>query len=259
MLRPAGQGGSVRRESDVFADDTRYAIPIDEEFSTAVFPSFASPSSEGRKPQVPCSQIRTDYASLLELPGLFRSKQTVRSKHPTDPPAVSQVLEERRERRSLCPSASLLTPTLQPRSALPTAIPSQPSRGTPKSCRRSHRFLSVSRCWRARFRSIFVPVIGHDFCSRTAPASSPTASIATAWQGSGLRGWGGSAATEDGGDRRRELRRRKEAGANRCASQERAPRACVSRDRPRQVQIRAHRQAGGLRCKSVRIARTMPR
>jgi hypothetical protein len=95
---PDGASKELLGEPDVFADDKRYAIRINDEFTIDVMPSIAGLSWEEMKAHVTTKTIDEVTIRLLDLPGLLKTKQGVRPKDQMDAAVISRVLSELRRK-----------------------------------------------------------------------------------------------------------------------------------------------------------------
>jgi hypothetical protein len=95
---PDGAARELASEPDVFADDARYAIRINDEFTVDVMPSIAGLTWEQMKPHIIRRPIGAVTASLLDLAGLLETKQSVRPKDQMDAAVLSRALEELKKR-----------------------------------------------------------------------------------------------------------------------------------------------------------------
>jgi ABC-type glycerol-3-phosphate transport system substrate-binding protein len=81
---PDGAARELADEDDVFADDKRYAIRVNDEFTVDVMPSIAGLSWEEMRPHINHTDIDGTRVALLDLPGLLKTKQGVRPKDQLD-------------------------------------------------------------------------------------------------------------------------------------------------------------------------------
>jgi hypothetical protein len=91
---PDGAAAELAAERDVFADDKRYAIRINDEFTVDVMPSIAGLSWDELQPHVISTQVDGVTIRLLDLPGLLSTKQGVRPKDRMDAAAIAAALEK---------------------------------------------------------------------------------------------------------------------------------------------------------------------
>jgi hypothetical protein len=94
---PDGAASELASESDVFADEKRYAIRINDEFTIDVMPSIAGLTWEEMKGHVTVAQIDDVAVHLLDLPGLLKTKQGVRPKDQMDAAVIEEALKRMRE------------------------------------------------------------------------------------------------------------------------------------------------------------------
>jgi hypothetical protein len=90
---PDGAANELSNESEVFADDKRYAIRINDEFTVDVMPSIAGLSWEEMRSHIIDADIDGIPLRLLDLPGLLRTKQGVRPKDQMDAAVISRAIE----------------------------------------------------------------------------------------------------------------------------------------------------------------------
>lgn len=90
---PDAAAKELSTESDVFADDKRYAIRINDEFTIDVMPSIAGLSWEEMKAHIIDADIDGVPLRLLDLPGLLKTKQGVRPKDQMDAAVISRAIE----------------------------------------------------------------------------------------------------------------------------------------------------------------------
>lgn len=90
---PDGAANELRDEMDVFADDKRYAIRINDEFTVDVMPSIAGHTWEQMQPHIVTREIEGTAIRLLDLRGLLKTKQGVRPKDQMDAAVISRALD----------------------------------------------------------------------------------------------------------------------------------------------------------------------
>jgi hypothetical protein len=90
---PDGAAAALAEEGDVFANDSRYAIRINDEFTVDVMPSIAGLSWQEMQPHIVEADLEGVKVKLLDLPGLLRTKQGVRPKDQMDALVISRFLE----------------------------------------------------------------------------------------------------------------------------------------------------------------------
>jgi hypothetical protein len=93
---PDAAAAELARESDVFADDKRYAIRINDEFTVDVMPSIAGLSWAEMKPHVMSMNIDDVTVRLLDLPGLLKTKQGARPKDQMDAAVIRAAIDKMR-------------------------------------------------------------------------------------------------------------------------------------------------------------------
>jgi len=89
---PDAAAAELANERDVFADDKRYAIRINDEFTVDVMPSIAGLSWEQMKPHITSMKIDEQTLRVLDLPGLLKTKQGVRPKDQADAAVIASTL-----------------------------------------------------------------------------------------------------------------------------------------------------------------------
>lgn len=89
---PDGAAKELAAQPDVFADDTRYAIRINDEFTIDVMPSIAGLSWASLQPYVITIQIDEVPVRVLDLRGLLLTKQGLRHKDQMDAAVISAAL-----------------------------------------------------------------------------------------------------------------------------------------------------------------------
>jgi hypothetical protein len=80
-----------------FADDKRYAIRINDEFTVDVMPSIAGLSWEEMQPHITSMSIDGVNVRLIDLPGLLKTKQGARPKDQMDAAVIAAALEKLRK------------------------------------------------------------------------------------------------------------------------------------------------------------------
>lgn len=90
---PDGASKELAAEADVFANDKRYAIRINDEFTVDVMPSIAGLTWEEMQPHVISKQIGDIPVRLLDLAGLLKTKQGLRPKDQMDAVVLSRALD----------------------------------------------------------------------------------------------------------------------------------------------------------------------
>jgi hypothetical protein len=89
---PDHAAAELGAESDVFADDKRYAIRINDEFTVDVLPSIAGLSWQAMQPHIVSMTIDGVPIRVLDLPGLLKTKQGVRPKDQMDAAVIADAL-----------------------------------------------------------------------------------------------------------------------------------------------------------------------
>ena len=91
---PDGAAKQLVDEAYVFADDSRYAIRINDEFTIDVMPTIAGFTWPQMLPHVTSVQIDDVTIRLLDLPGLLKTKQGVRPKDQMDAAVIAAALKK---------------------------------------------------------------------------------------------------------------------------------------------------------------------
>ena len=89
---PDAAAAELHPEADVFADDQRYAIRINDEFTVDVMPSIAGLSWTEMQPHIIVLDIEGIPLRVLDLPGLLKTKQGVRPKDQMDAAVIAEAL-----------------------------------------------------------------------------------------------------------------------------------------------------------------------
>jgi len=89
---PDRAAAELAAEGDVFADDKRYAIRINDEFTVDVMPSIAGLSWAEMTPHIVKMTIDGTPVRVLDLPGLLKTKQGVRPKDQMDAAVIAEAL-----------------------------------------------------------------------------------------------------------------------------------------------------------------------
>jgi hypothetical protein len=89
---PDGAAAELNTQADVFANDTRYAIRINDEFTVDVMPSIAGLSWASLQPHVMTIQVDEVPIRILDLAGLLKTKQGLRPKDQMDAAVLSAAL-----------------------------------------------------------------------------------------------------------------------------------------------------------------------
>lgn len=91
---PDGAAAELGENADVFADDRRYAIRINDEFTVDVMPSIAGLSWEEMQGHVMNMDIDGVPVRVLDLPGLLKTKRGVRPKDRMDAAVIAEALRQ---------------------------------------------------------------------------------------------------------------------------------------------------------------------
>lgn len=89
---PDAAAAELAAEGDVFADDKRYAIRINDEFTIDVMPSIAGLSWEEMRPHIIGMTIDEVPIRVLDLEGLLKTKQGARPKDQMDAAVIAEAL-----------------------------------------------------------------------------------------------------------------------------------------------------------------------
>jgi hypothetical protein len=89
---PDAAAAALATERDVFADDKRYAIRINDEFTVDVLPSIAGLTWDEMKAHITTIDIDDVPIRVLDLPGLLKTKQGARPKDQMDAAVISEAL-----------------------------------------------------------------------------------------------------------------------------------------------------------------------
>jgi hypothetical protein len=92
---PDAAAAELMAQSDVFADDKRYAIRVNDEFTIDVMPSIAGLSWDEMKKHIVTTQIDDVVVRILDLPGLLKTKQGARPKDQMDAAVIAAALRRR--------------------------------------------------------------------------------------------------------------------------------------------------------------------
>lgn len=94
---PDAAAAELAADSDVFADDKRYAVRINDEFTVDVMPSIAGLTWEQMRAHITTATIDDVEIQLLDLPGLLKTKQGLRPKDQMDSAVISEALKRLNE------------------------------------------------------------------------------------------------------------------------------------------------------------------
>jgi hypothetical protein len=89
---PDRAAAELANDADVFADDKRYAIRINDEFTVDVMPSIAGLSWQDLQPHIVSMTVDDVRIRVLDLPGLLKTKQGVRPKDQMDAAVIAEAL-----------------------------------------------------------------------------------------------------------------------------------------------------------------------
>lgn len=89
---PDAAAAELQPGTDVFADDQRYAIRINDEFTVDVMPSIAGLTWKEMQSHVIVLDIDGVPVRVLDLPGLLKTKQGVRPKDQMDAAVITEAL-----------------------------------------------------------------------------------------------------------------------------------------------------------------------
>jgi hypothetical protein len=95
---PDRAAAELAAESDVFADDKRYAIRINDEFTVDVMPSIAGLSWDEMRPHIVSILVDDAAIRVLDLPGLLKTKQGLRPKDQMDAAVIAEALRRLKNR-----------------------------------------------------------------------------------------------------------------------------------------------------------------
>lgn len=90
---PDGAARDLATDSDVFADDKRYAVRVNDEFTVDVMPAIAGHTWDEMKPHITTVEIDGITIRLLDLPGLLKTKRGVRPKDQMDAALIEAALK----------------------------------------------------------------------------------------------------------------------------------------------------------------------
>ena len=90
---PDGAAKELLDEPDIFKDDTRHAVRINDDFTIDVMPSVAGHGWQEMKAHVTRQQVDEVSIPVLDLPGLLKTKQGVRPKDIADAAMIRAALE----------------------------------------------------------------------------------------------------------------------------------------------------------------------
>ncbi len=93
---PDGAAKELAAEPDLFATDTRYAVRVNDEITIDVMPSIAGHAWQEMRSHITVIQIEGVSIQILDLPGLLKTKQSLRPKDIADARVISAFLETAR-------------------------------------------------------------------------------------------------------------------------------------------------------------------
>ncbi len=94
---PDGAAKELAAEPDVFADDRRYAVRINDEFTIDVMPAIAGLDWAEMKQHIVSIDVEGLPVRVLDLPGLLKTKQGVRPKDQMDAAMLAAALAAMRK------------------------------------------------------------------------------------------------------------------------------------------------------------------
>jgi hypothetical protein len=89
---PDGAARELAKETDIFADEKRYAVRVNDEFTIDVMPSVAGLSWEQLTPHIIEQQVEGETLKLLDLEGLLKTKHGARPKDQMDAAVLTATL-----------------------------------------------------------------------------------------------------------------------------------------------------------------------
>ena len=90
---PDGAAKELLDEPDIFKDDTRYAVRINDDFTVDVMPSIGGHEWQEMKSHINQQQVDEVTIPVLDLPGLLKTKQGLRPKDLADAALIRAALE----------------------------------------------------------------------------------------------------------------------------------------------------------------------
>jgi len=90
---PDGAARELLAKPDVFANEQRYAVRINDEFSVDVMPSAGGVGWYELRPHIKAMKIDDQTVRVLDLPGLLKTKQGSRPKDQMDAAVITAALE----------------------------------------------------------------------------------------------------------------------------------------------------------------------
>lgn len=90
---PDGAAKELLDEPDIFKDDIRYAVRINDDFTVDVMPSIGGHEWQEMKAHITRQQVDEVTIPVLDLPGLLKTKQGLRPKDLADAALIRAALE----------------------------------------------------------------------------------------------------------------------------------------------------------------------
>ena len=89
---PDAAAAELAADTDVFADDKRYAVRINDEFTVDVMPSLAGLTWDEMKAHITTLDVDGVSIRVLDLRGLLKTKQGARPKDQMDAAVIAEAL-----------------------------------------------------------------------------------------------------------------------------------------------------------------------
>lgn len=89
---PDAAAAELAADTDVFADDSRYAVRINDEFTVDIMPSIAGFTWDEMQGHVTTIEIDGVPVRVLDLRGLLKTKQGLRPKDQMDAAVIAEAL-----------------------------------------------------------------------------------------------------------------------------------------------------------------------
>jgi len=90
---PDGAARELLATPAIFADEQRYAVRINDEFTVDVMPSAGGVGWDELRPHIKAMKIDDQTVRVLDLPGLLKTKQGLRPKDQMDAAVIAAALE----------------------------------------------------------------------------------------------------------------------------------------------------------------------
>jgi len=90
---PDGAARELLAKPEVFANEQRYAVRINDEFTVDVMPSAGGIGWDELRPHIKTMTIDNETIRVLDLPGLLKTKQGSRPKDQMDAAVITAALE----------------------------------------------------------------------------------------------------------------------------------------------------------------------